>query len=235
MYINYKLLYESGLSNKDFHILQMIFQKEDVLLEAHISCFKRFEKLELIQYIKAQKSKSKAIRVSKKGKSLLSNLGVMSFNNNLGDLIESLISLYETHQKYVGNKLEVQSRLIWFVAQTGFSSKVIHSSTEEYLNDNPEFTKSLENLIWTPSSKAFSIHKNLKNSKLYDFICQKYKLDENFLIENKKGKHIAWLQTVSSIIVPKTLQKELYFTNSYETDVIHVEKLKKQYLKLIKT
>lgn len=233
-YINYKLLYEKDLSDEDFHILQKIFQKETTLLEAYTDTFKRFEELGFIQYLKGQENTAKGIRISKKGKALLSQLETMDYNDKIGDLVDKLIENYNTRNKHVGTKLEVKDRLIWFIAQTGFSTTVILRSVEEYLTLNSEYTKSLENLIWSPPSKAFSVHKNLKDSKLFDFISQKYNLNQTFFIEGKKTKEIRWLDDIAKLEIPKKLKKELYFTGNYEDDLAHKEKIKEQYLKHIK-
>ncbi|MDC7251013.1 MAG: hypothetical protein PQJ49_13955 [Sphaerochaetaceae bacterium] len=158
----------------------------------------------------------------------------MDYNDKIGALVDALIENYQTRNKHTGTKLEVQDRLIWFIAQTGFSTKVILSAVEEYLTLNSEYTKSLENLIWTPSSKAFSVHKNLKDSKLFDFICNKYKLNDTFIIENKGGKYVQWLHDVAMLEVPKKLPDEVYFTGSAQTDLEHSDKIKKLYLKNLK-
>lgn len=230
-YINYELLYSKSMNDVDFHILQKIFQKEDILLEPFKDHFKRFKDLGLIQYLKGKEDSVEGIRISKKGKEFITQLETMGYNDSIGTLVDKLIELYNTNNKHTGNKLEIQNRLIWFIAQTGFSSAVIFKSVEEYLLYNSEFTKSLENLIWTPSSKAFSIHKNLKDSKLYDYICTKYNLNESFFVEDKKGKEITWMASVANLSVPKNLESEAYFTGSYEGDLKHVEELKNKYIK----
>lgn len=233
MYINYNLLYSKNLSDIDYHVLQKIFQKEEKLLEPFLDRFNILEELGLIQYLKGKEGQAKGVRISRKGKSFLSQLQTMSYTDSIGSLVESLISLYKTNGKHVGNKLEVQSRLIWFIAQTGFSPKVIRLTVEEYLLDNPEYTMSLENLIWKPASIAFSVHKQLKGSKLYDCICFKYDLNQTFLIETKKNKAIEWLQSVSNLNVPKGVGSELYFTGSYQGDVEQVKKIEEYYFNFI--
>lgn len=234
MYINYQLLYEKGLSDEDLSILQKIFQKEEVLLEPFLDHFERFEDLGLIQYLKKKEGTVKGVRISKKGKALLSQLETMGYSDKIGELVDKLVENYVTRNKHVGTKLEVQDRLIWFIGQTGFSTKVILDSVEEYLTLNSEYTKSLENLLWTPSSKAFSVHKNLKDSKLFDFICQKYNLNQTFIIEDKGGKYVKWLADISALTIPKGLPEELYFTGTYKTDLEHIQLLKKMYLSNLK-
>lgn len=228
-YINFKLLYEKGLSDHEYLLLQKVFQKDILLLEPFKDDLKPLFDKGLIQYLKGKEGILEAVRISKKGKDFISQLSTMDYNDNVGQILEAILELYQSHNKPIGTKLEVKSRLIWFVTETGFSSKVIISAVEEYLSINTEYTKSLENLLWTPASKAFSVHKNLKDSKLFDFICLKYNLNETFIVEGKGGKEMEWLGNVSRLEVPKKLTPELYFTGSMETDLEHITKLKKLY------
>lgn len=224
-YINYKLLYEKGLSDQDFHILQKIFQKEEILLEAFKEHFKRFEELGLVQYLKGQEDTVKGIRTSKKGNDLLNNLGIMSYNDNIGKLVDELISSYESRNKSTGTKLEIKNRLTWFIGQTGFGTKVIANIVEEYLVDNPEYTKNLENLIWKPQSVAFSVHKNLKESELYSIICKKYGLDDTFYLEARDKRNFKWLFNMASLDVVRGMDKSYYMTGSYKGDLEYKEKM----------
>ena len=228
-YINFKLLYEKGLTDHEYLLLQKVFQKEILLLEPFSDDLKPLFDRGLIQYLKGKENVLKAVRISKKGKEFLSQLSTMDYTDNIGEILDIIVDLYKSNDKHVGTKLEVKNRLVWFIAETGFSAKVIINSIEEYLSTNTEYTKSLENLLWTPASKAFSVHKNLKDSKLFDFICQKYSLDETFIVEHKGGKEMEWLSNVSRLSVPKKLNEELYFTGNMESDLEHVNKLKKLY------
>lgn len=234
MYINYDHLYSKGLTDDDFHLLQKIFQKEEVLLEPLTEQFSKLDELGLIQYLKNQEGTAKGVRISKKGKSFMSQLETLSYNDSVGLLVDNLIGQYEAVNKHIGTKLEVQNRLMWFLGNTGFSSKVIIKTVEEYLAENSTYVKSLENLIWTPPSKAFSIHMNLKDSKLFDLVCKKYRLDETFFIESNNTKEMEWLQGVTKLVTSKSISKDYFFTGSYKTDMEHIEKLKAIYLKKIR-
>lgn len=232
-YINYKILYEKGLSDSDFHLLQKVFQKDIILIEPFLDDLRRFKSMDLIQYLKGKEEQVEGLRISKKGNELLNQLSTIGYNDYIGELINKLIDLYKASNKHVGTKLEVQSRLIWFIENTGFSNTVIFKSVEEYLLNNTEYTKSLENLIWSPPSKAFSVHKNLKDSKLYDFICEKYNLDVEFYLKNEKSKEMNWLYQLSKLEVPKNLDKSLYFKGDAFSDFEHISNMKKEYLKRI--
>lgn len=233
-YINYNHLYKKGLNETDYHILQKIFQKESILLEPHLSDFKRLFDLGLIQYLKGKENTIEGVRISKKGKTFLNQLEDLEYSDEIGKLNEKLIELYEVNQKHGGNKLEIQNRLTWFISQTGFGADQIIKVIEEYLMNNREYTMSLENLIWKPQSKAFSVHKNLKDSRLYDLFCKKYSMDESFFIENNKGVELEWLYAVAHLNPSKKLENDLYFTGSYESDLEHIKKIKIKYLNKIR-
>jgi len=226
-YINYKLLYDKGLSDDDYHLLQKIFQKEEFLLEGFLDRFKHFLDLGLIQYLKDKENTIKGIRISKKGKKFLSDLETKGYTDTIGIILDKLIGMYEVEDKIIGKKLEVKSRLIWFTEQTGFSPTIIIKSVQEYLDNNPEYTMSLENLLWKPQSVAFSVHKNLKQSKLFDVINTKYKLDETFFLKTM-NKHNEWLFSVAKLSPPRKGDDHIYFTGSYKGDLEHINKINEE-------
>lgn len=236
MYINYKLLYQQGLDDTDYHNLQKIFQKEELYLSLHceVNLLKKYATMGLTQNLKSKGSEFSIVRLSRKGKAFMTAVEQIDLTEEIAELVETLVSEYTSVNKFVGNKLEVQSRLAWFIAHTGFNVTTIRDVAVDYLTDNTEYTLSLENLIWKPPSKAFSVHKNLKDSKLFDLICTKFKLDHNFLEGSKKNKSFTWLQNISMLKIPKNLSKDMYLTDSYNEDINLINKLKGQYLNIIK-
>ena len=238
MYINFKILLQKNITESQFILLQKIAQKELLLIKADNKTTQKNIKYLLeqgyIQYLKNSNEKDiKNIRISKKGKQLLLAIETPLYSDYIGKLLNELISIYESNGKYIGNKLEVQNRLVWFVANTGFNYKTIINAVEEYITENPEYTKSLENLIWSPPSKAFSVHKHLKDSKLFDIISNKFKLNDKFFIDNK-NKLETFLFDISKIQLPKKMDKKYYFTGGYKTDQEHLLFLRKELLKRIK-
>jgi hypothetical protein len=217
--------------------LQKIFQKETFLLTIHCTEMQlhKYEEMGLIQYNKNGGDIYDRVRISRKGKTLLSNLEKGEFSSEIAELCDKIINDYEVAEKHVGNRLEVQNRLTWFIYNTGFSTKVVGDAVEEYLIDNSEYTLSLENLLWKPPSKAFSVHMNLKDSKLYDILCNKYKLNHNFFTADKKfDRSTQWLFEVSKLKVPKKLQPEFYITGSFESDNNALNKLKGMFFNQMK-
>lgn len=239
-YLNYNFLYKKGLDNTDYHILQKISQRSNNMLLVYTDLAERMEKLEaleLITFIKHRdtlESRSEKVRITKKGKVFLTNLETMGFNDGVASLTSELCDMYETYSKSVGNVLELQSRIIWFITKTGFSNTVIKNEVDSYLSENSTYTKRLDNLFWTPASKAYSIHKNLKDSVLYDRICRRYGLNPLFFVESKKGRQWDWIFNLTRLIPPRKSDKKLFFTGSADGDLLHIQNVKKILLDEIK-
>lgn len=232
-YINFTYLYEKGLTDQQFLVLQKIFQKDFLLIKNNDTDIKYLLEQNFIQYLSSDKGKNllENLRVSKKGVNLLNNISEKDYTDEIGVLLKNLTDLYERENKYVGNSLEVRNRLIWFVAQTGFNSKTISNMVEEYLTENTEYTLSLENLIWKPQSKAFSVHKNIKDSKLYDLICKKYNLDYDFFLKDiDKNKTLKWLKAVSLLpYPPMNVNPRLLFTENRSNEIEHINNIRLEY------
>ena len=156
MFINYDLLFKKEITFEELNTLLQINQKESILLEG--KDFTRFEELGLVMYLKAPKEQSKSIRLSKSGKGFLDSLTTRGLTEEIGILAKEIAQLYEDESKEVGNFLEMQKRLIWFVEETGFGPKAIKDMVEKYIYDSGEWTLRLDNLIWKGQSLAFSIH-----------------------------------------------------------------------------
>ena len=229
MYINYQFLFSKELSVNHLTALQMIFQKEYTLVENFEDQLEDLKRLEYIEMLKKSENIFES-RVTKKGKSLLDKVSTMGYTEEIGELCKELIDLYTNYNKPTGTALEVQNRLVWFISQTGFNPTIIKNTVQNYLNENTTYTKKLENLIWKPTS-VMSVHKNLKDSQLYDIICTKYKLNADFFLKKSKGVELTWLHNVAQLRPPKkSKNKEIYLTGSYESDMEAINKLKAAYI-----
>jgi len=231
MYINYPYLFSKELSIIHLNTLQMVFQKEFTLLEAFEA---EMEDLTNIEYIGSTKKNAKIsdTRITKKGKAFLDKVSTMDYTEEIGELCKEMIDLYTSYSKSTGTKLEVQNRMIWFISQTGFNPAIIKNVIQEYLSTNTTYTKNLENLIWKPDS-VFSVHKNLKNSHLYDIICKKYKLNTEFFLKKRKGVELTYLHKVAQLKPPrKSKNKDVYLTGSYASDMEAIDRIKSVYIDL---
>ncbi len=219
MYINYKLLYKNDLDEDDFHNLQKIFQKDNIYNKDSLQ---KFEKKGLIQYLK-----SGEVRISKKGYAFLNDLQIKDYDEDIAEIVENAISSYERNEQPVGNKAEVKARATWFVAQTGFSKRIIIEEINNYLMNNSYILR-LDNLFWKPQSHL-SVHKNLKDSKLFDIIANKYKLNEEYYF-SQNNSEMDWLFKVSNLKVPRN---SVYFIG-YKEDKLRIEDIKLYLQKILK-
>ena len=224
MYINYELMFKKGISLEELNTLIQINQKEGKLLEG--KDFSRFEELNLVTYVKPVKDIYNSVRLSKNGKTFLDALTTKGFTEEVGNLLKKLTELYELSNKDTGNLLEVRKRLIWFIEETGFSEKVIYNAVDTYLTDNSEYTMNLDNLLWRAPSKAFSVHYNLKDSRLFDIISKQFRLPITFFVKDSITVEETWLRAISHLNIPKKLDNSLYFTGSYKTELEFQQMLK---------
>lgn len=220
MYINFNLLYQKGFSDDDFVLLQKIKQKEILPRNANIQ---KFEELELVEYLKIGE-----IRISKKGNAFLNDLEIVNYNDDIKEIVEKSIELYDNYKKPVGNKNDVKIRFAWFVGETGFSKEVILKEIEDYLLvTDMKFIAKLDNLIWRQPN-VFSAHMSKKDSKLFDIIATKYKLNIDYFLETKNTE-MDWLFKISQLHVPKN---SVYFVD-YKTDKIRLKVIKEHYRNII--
>jgi len=171
-FINLFFLKSKKITIKQWLILQLVIQKESeelrMLLQGDPSYFDWFEVNELIKFVKVPKDKFKSVRINSKGKAILTKCCIKDNSDEIEELCDRLIEEYETMNKPIGTRLNVLDRLIWFLSVTDFEIEEVEEAVLGYLHSSDEYTKRLDNLFWTPPSTAFSIHKNLKDSILYD-------------------------------------------------------------------
>lgn len=234
MFINYNYLYSHELSDKDLEVLLKVRQKETILLEVVEDVQETLDWLEtkeLIQYVKGDKGGHTA-RVSIKGNRFLKNLEKPEYREEYGELASELISIYQSYDKFTGNKTNVEKRLTWFINESGFSLPIIRKAVDEYLlNADPKYVLSLENLCWKPAS-VYDKTMKLVESRLYNLIVEKYGLDEGVL--ESKDKSICWLSDLSKLKVPKNINPKFYLTENYEEDCLLLSTIKEKYLELLK-
>lgn len=234
-YINYKLLFEKGFTLEDYHVLNMLNQKEYVFLEAFSDTLDKFIELGIAGYKKGKEGSLNFLRIDARGVKLLEELHTYNFSIDIEEVQKNIEGLYEVNGNFIGKRLKIRENLIWFKQVTIFNNKIIVDTVSEYLHSqNPDYIMSLENLIWRPQSKAFSVHKTLKDSLLYELVCKKYKIDTAFFENKKSTKEVNWLDTVSRLVPSKAINSELYFTGSMRTDLEHIEKVKVEYFKRMK-
>lgn len=222
MQINFDHLYSKGLSEEDFLVLQKLLQKMEYLIDESYDYQKLIE-LELV----TEKG------LTEKGKTFMQQLYDVNYSDGVAELAQKLLDMYSTYGVEGDSLLIIQDRIGWFMKETGFNADSIEIVVEEYLSEVSKFRFSLKNLIWNPPSKAFSVHKTLKDSKLYDMICKKFGINPNVIIKEKDKVWFKWLRGIAMLKVPKGLDKECYF-ESYQADSDNLIRLKEQFRQKLK-
>lgn len=234
MYINFRELTSCGMSPTDLAYLLAIRQKDDFIIQViPEDYFARYTELGLIETLK-----SGVTRLTSKGTSFINYIETPGLTDEILDTLKEMIDMYESYAKDIGvSRKEAESRLCWFMGNTSFKKETILPITKKYLDDSGDYTMSLCNFIWKPPSQAFSVHMNLKNSKLFDLIAERYGLSTEPYIEAKKSKEIDWLFAVSRLPNPPAKGNPDYlFTGNSETDKDRLKNIKTYLLnKLRKT
>lgn len=196
--LNFELIHEYGLSPSEVLCLLAIRQKCEWYYPAMEEETAKLSGLGLIA-----KNLAGLWRPTKKGSNFLSRMTQPGATKESMSLAERLTTLYKDSGKDTGaTAKEIESLTAWFLAETGFKPGAVETAVSRYLSDHPDYTMSLANLIWKPQSKAFSVHYNLRQSKLFDIISEAFRLDPLPYVEPSKKKETEWLIAVSKLPDP---------------------------------
>lgn len=232
MYVNFEKLAESGMSPSELLWLIAIKQKDDLIIESiPEDGISKFDERGFIKRLK-----NGSVRISNKGASYLEVIETSGITDEISRVLERLIELYASYGKDIGvSRKEAQNRLIWFMSNTNFRGDVIVGTVERYLEENPDYTLSLCNLIWKPASQAFSVHMTLNTSKLFDMISEKYGFNTTPFFSENKNKVMEWLFAVSRLPSPPVNpDPAILFTMNSKKDKERITEIKKYLLNMIK-
>lgn len=225
MYINFDLLFSLGYNQNDLFQLQAIKQQSTPIIDE--AFFSEFQNKGLIEFVKQKGERVELVRLAKKGRELLDKLETPISNPEIDWTLIKAIELYSEHGKDIGTKKNAEKRLNWFMCNTNFNSKSILTAIDNHLNTSGDYTMKLENYIWKPESTAFSIHQNLKTSKLFDDICWINQIDSEFYFLENQDKELQWLFAISRLPeIKKTIPIESTFTGSINGDIEAIKRLK---------
>lgn len=171
-FINYDRLYAKGLTDKDYHTLVKISQKNSEFLKEED--FDKLESLGLIQFNKSPKDKLKSVRLAKGGKELLQELSMENSDSQL-ELCDELFDIFDSYGKETGNKRRVLTNISWFMSKSDFTKEQIIESIEEWLSRG--YNMWLENIFWNKAkASVFTTlrSRDLGESPLYEFMRRKY-------------------------------------------------------------
>jgi hypothetical protein len=180
-YINKVVLKKFGLKFYDIPVLELIKQnsskEEDnsVELEYFMNVNNRLERFLEKKYIKfnttpKKDSEYQRIRLTPKGNKALEYIRLRDVTEKDIELFKDLITIYQSLNHKVGNKMKVQRDITWFKGETNLCNESILMATKAYIDYCREkFVPNLENLFWK-SSNVFSTRQKLSESKFYQFI-----------------------------------------------------------------
>lgn len=231
MYINFEKFTESGMSPTELLWLIALKQKDDLIIQSiPEEGIKLFEEKGFIE-----KLKNGSYKISKKGASYLEVIETPAITDEISRVLGVLIDLYSSYGKDIGvSRKEAQKRLCWFMSNTNFRSSVVISAVEEYLQNNPDYTLSLCNLIWKPASQAFSVHMTLNTSKLFDLIAGKFGFNTAPYFKENQNKNLEWLFAVSRLPnPPANPDPAMLFTFNSKNDKKRITEIKKYLLNII--
>lgn len=221
MLINFDHLYDKGLNDTQLLVLLKAAQKLVDLIDENDPNTTELEEAGFIN----------KGSLTAKGKRLMLQLTNYRFTDEVAELAKELNGIYEAYGAGDDNEMEIMSRLSWFLSSTGFTPEAVKSSVENYLNSCGKYRLSLRNLIWNPPSKAFSVHYNLKDSRLFSQICKDYDIKPHVLVEGMKKNNYKWLKAMSSTSIPI---QSTYWTGSRKTDIEKQKEFRKEFSKLIR-
>ena len=225
MYINFPLLLSSGYTVNDIAYLLAIRQKEDMVTSS-------MPEEDIQRYINAgyvNKLKNGGLKLTQKGAAFLNVVETPRLTLEVSEILKEMVVYYESFGKDIGVSMkEAEERLSWFMGNTNFKKSLILESTKNYLESNSEYTLSLCNFIWKPPSQAFSVHMNLKNSKLFDLIVRKYGLNTDMYFKDNQNREAEWLFAVSRLPNPPAKGNlDCFFTNDYKKEKERLLDIKK--------
>lgn len=181
MYINYKLLFESGLSPADYHVLvaAKISQIEDMeavlaMLVQEDSMLEKLLEKRYIRLIKGKKGDSELarVRIDKKGSELLENLSIPEVTQGDLDMYDYLVGIYISHEdedRIVGNKKKVKLYCAILRNHLSLSLHQFYWLCWMFL-DEYKFTKKLENVFFDSNKNRYGkFINNIEDSPLYQW------------------------------------------------------------------
>lgn len=223
MYINFELLLKSELKPYELLDLQAIKQKDDTMIASMEE--KDLKKYELNGFV--EKNKAGKYRLTKKGGTFLDTIETPEETEEAERASKEAIRMYEEAGKDIGvSRMEAKSRMAWFLAVTGFKTELVIQKIESYLTESGQYTLSLCNLIWKPPSAVFSVHKNLKDSKLFDLISSSFKFDNMAFFEARKSKEMEWLFGISRLPNPPKGNADILFTMDVRQEIERMKNIK---------
>lgn len=185
MFINLKVFQKSGLQFGDLIFLCGISQRDSDFIVENLTedCFKRLEALSLLTNVKSKRKNEHpyiSLRLSEKGKQLLSELEEAPVEPEDKTVFEWLKSYYIKAGKEIGNGAKTQRHIKDFRLKSGIQKNNLINLVLDFLAENEEKSKKLE-YIWYYPKTAFATRFDLEESWLWaHFTKNKERLEKTF-------------------------------------------------------
>lgn len=186
MYINLKVFQSSGLHFADIVFLAAISQRDSEFLINNLTddCFKRFEALSLLTNVKSKKKDEHpyiSLRLSEKGKQLLSDLEEAEIEEQDLKIFEWLENHYRKLGKDIGNKAKTKRHIRDFRIKSNVEKNNLINLVLDFLEENEERSKKLEYIFYYPKT-AFETRFNLDGSWLWNhFEKNRERIEKTFI------------------------------------------------------
>lgn len=179
MYVNFNLLLSKEVTPMDVMLLVACQQNQNGESFEALSKFFNFtdaidHNLEkgYIEFIKGKKGDDqlKKLRISKKGKDLLSDLETPEVTQDDLVIYDWLESIYKESNKVVGNRKKTKLYIACFRTQSQIEKNCLAYLCQTFIgdSDNMEYNQKLEYMFFKPDN-IYSTRFDLEQSRLYKY------------------------------------------------------------------
>lgn len=232
MYVNFEEMRKFGLHSEDLLIIIAAKQRDQLILNAAPE--DRLEFLKGNKYI--EKKPTGKWEITDTGKRLLAHLETPNVNEEAIKTLDRMVAVYNKYGKKISEtRKELEARISWFMAETGFKPDLIISKTDDYVFNSGDYTMSLGNFIWKPQSVAFSTQYRLRDSRLFDMIMNQLGFDPLPYLSPTRKKVMDWLMAVSRLPEPPVkANADILFTGSAKEDKERLRAIKQYFSNALK-
>lgn len=176
-YINFKQLLSKDISPTEYVLLHALAQRDSEFLIVNLTddCFKRLEALSLLTNVKTKKKEEHpyiSLRLSEKGKQLLSDLEESEILEEDSLVYDWLSNFYKNAGKEIGNRKKTLSHIKDFRIKSQICKNNLIKLCVDFLKDNEEKSNKLQFIFYYPKT-VFATRFDLEESWLYSHYLKK--------------------------------------------------------------
>ena len=180
MFINFNIYKKHNLTPE--YLIQLLAVKQKQTEEINTDVLGRFEELGYVTYTKGKKNQDirELVRLSDKGKKLLTELEEAETEEQDKTVFEWLKNYYLKADKEIGNGAKTLRHIRDFRVKSGIEKNNLIKLVLDFLAENEERSKKLE-YIWYYPKTAFATKFDLEESWLWNhFIKNRERLEKTF-------------------------------------------------------